>query len=356
MKKVRLWPFCSALTGLFARSWNDPFLTWGVFLVLNFLFWIMVQYEIKPLGIVFFSVLVLFIYDGFINGTGSFKAESNYSGEMEKCIYILNILYSAVCTLRKESPAIFCLAMSIFFLILSFIARNASGIVLTYLIVLSLFFVPMGYNNLPLQVKNGMKELLKSLLNPQDIIDEDELIPLQLPSKVDDNDGDMESLTDKTAESLTNSLISGISSMPSFLDAEENHEILEEDLLPINTYTNREVTPSFADLSSDSDSEVKDMRFKEYHFSRDSSSDDGSRFEEGLHFSEETALDSSKNQEGSNQIMKGFVNYIASASTKGFQLPTIVNALATMHGAKMNRKSSSSDSEFEVINPEDVKQ
>ncbi|KAK9880125.1 hypothetical protein WA026_008640 [Henosepilachna vigintioctopunctata] len=344
-------------------SWNDPFISWCSFIVVNLLFWLMIWLELKVLGLLFLLVAILFFYDYLFCNNGStsdVEITDELHPDIEQFRCAVNSAFSNMCTIRNQNPPVFCLVMSIFFLILSLITRSMSGILLTYLTILGTFFLPLAYKNLPLQVKYAIENIIRSAFSFQDIIAEDDLIPIQTQCKVGDID-DWESLdTEKTAESVTNSL-SELSSMPSFMDAEDNNEILEEDLMPLNTTINKDKTPSVADLSSDSDSELKEIRLKESNGSKDTSSDEGSKFEEGLHFSEETAGSKGTIEKQNKKI--GFYNVLSnwasalSASSLSLPLPNFMGVIrSTEQRSISTTRNSGSESEFEVVNYEDVKQ
>lgn len=153
------------------------------------------------------------------------------------------------------------------------------------------------------------------------------------------------------SDSVTNSLISGITSMPSHLDIEGDIDILEEeDLQP-------SITPSQACLmsripaveySSDSDeSEHRNMEFKSSHFNPDTSSEEESSYTKGLNFTDAKEL----LHEGQHELDTGSSSLGGILNNLGRIGSTLVSNVMQ---AKESAKKHDSDSDFEIINNDDL--
>lgn len=147
-------------------------------------------------------------------------------------------------------------------------------------------------------------------------------------------------------DSITSSLISGITSMPSHLDIEgEVDGLEEEDFEP-------SVTPSQASLlsripaveySSDSDeSEHRNIEFKSSHFNPDSSSEEESSYTKGLNFSEV------KEEGAEGSSLGGILSNLGSIGS------TLVSNVMKTAVSKESPKKQDSDSDFEIINNEEL--
>lgn len=196
---------------------------------------------------------------------------------------------------------------------------------------------------LPQHVAVKMRTFLATLTTPKCILAEDELIPFIQGKDFGRVDADLESLlTDRTADSVTNSLVSGISTMPSYLEVTGTPcDIEEEDLLPRAGSHGVSFTPG--ELSSDSDSDHREIRFDSDHFNT-SSSDEGP-YSKNLSFPKDV-------QESKDNA--GFRNMIGSVitSVRG-------NLVGNMFQSVMNKTPtkktiSESDSEFEFVEREDI--
>ncbi|XP_045474401.1 reticulophagy regulator 3-like [Harmonia axyridis] len=330
-------------------SWDYPIYTLTAFVIVNYLFWIITYYELQTMCIIFTLLLFSFMYQSLIR----FKKKTEFSSPKYEELYNTFCSFISHASLfRKENPQEFCVVVSFFFISLMYVASIFSGVFMSFFCLWSLFFVPLIYAHMPPRFQVKLQEVSAFLRRFQGTIEEEDLIPLPVEdeNKGEDNE-DLESLdTDRTADSVTNSLISGISSMPSFLDAEENHEILEEDLIPINP--SHELSPSFAELSSDSESELHDIRFKET-LSRESSSEEEGNFEEGLQF-EDTQ---NQTQTDSKGLVHNILGYVA--STGGFQIPNFLsNATTRVQSTEtgdISIGSSTSEEDFEIIDVNELK-
>ncbi|XP_044755220.1 reticulophagy regulator 1-like [Coccinella septempunctata] len=330
-------------------SWKYPYYTLTNFIVLNFFLWLAAYSQFQLLGLIFTIILIKFLYQntlGFQMNTQSFSA--NHEEFLDK----FRNLITSISLYRNDNPSEFCVMMSLFFFILAYIASIFSGVLLSFFSLWCIFLTPLAYANMPPNMKEKLENVLSTLGRFQATIQEEDLFPL--PVENNDNE-DLESLgTDRTADSVTNSLISGMSSMPSFLDAEDDNEIMEEDLMPINPSQNHELSPNYAELSTDSESEIKDIAFKESQFSRGSSSDEDGAFEEGLRF-EETQNQSQQEPKG---LVHNIVDYVT--STGGFQLPNFFNnattSMQSTGNKNISRESSTSEEDFEIIDANELKQ
>lgn len=120
--------------------------------------------------------------------------------------------------------------------------------------------------------------------------------------------------------------------MPSYLDVGEmQNDVQEEDLLP-----NRNIT---GDFSSESDSEHREISFASSHFSRDSSSEDERLLEKDISFN-------NVEEESKNSTFPG-------------TLLNMVKSIVYKNDTPVKRQdsdgSSTSSSDFEFVNTDDVK-
>lgn len=141
--------------------------------------------------------------------------------------------------------------------------------------------------------------------------------------------------------------------MPSYLEAEGSLDGLEEEDLEF-TKNLPEVNPS--NYSSDSsDNEHKDMKFEVSHFNRDSSSDEEHNYEQGLAFSEIDAAD--KTQQSTVSFTQQFsVDLLSNLGSMGSSLmSTVLKTAASAATPAKIPKRTDSDSDFEIIDSDDVK-
>ncbi|CAH1154149.1 unnamed protein product [Phaedon cochleariae] len=333
-------------------SWEDITQTLVSFLVVNFIFWIVVQWQVKFLGFLFSIILVIFICDSYFENKDLTGYEAKYVDAFEEiCINPYDIIISLK-TLRRENPSSFCIGMCIIFLFISFVAQNISGYVLIYLTILGIFFIPLGFKFIPDEYVKSFSEIIKSLTNTRGVLAEEELIPFISDKDFDQKDADLDSLlTDRTADSVSNSLISGMSAMPSFMDfVETQQDIREEDLLP-SQHFHRKPTHTPDDLSSDSDSEQPDINFESSHFSEDTSSEEEKHLGKGLKFSSDFVDNASRKVISDAGSLGGVISNFATLGG-AFVANALKSAVTT---APVQRKSSSSDSDFEIIDSDDVK-
>lgn len=152
-------------------------------------------------------------------------------------------------------------------------------------------------------------------------------------------------------DSVTSSLINGINSMPSYLEAEGSLDGLdEEDLVPNLKPPCTPYTPE--DHSSDSDSDHRNMKFDTAHFNGDSSSDDEKHYTVGLRFSEVQEVTDSpaklQIQETLTQSLAlGLLSNLTAVGTS-----IMSNVISSASTEKPKRKDS--DSDFEFINAEEA--
>lgn len=149
-------------------------------------------------------------------------------------------------------------------------------------------------------------------------------------------------------DSVTNSMASGISAMPSYLEvAESQNGIEEDDLLPRNiNQDGTSYTPG--ELSSDSDSDHRAIQFDSAHFNGDSSSEEENMHAKGLRFSAD--LGEEPHKKAGTEV--GFSGVLSNFTAFGGVLVSNVLKSAVAN-APVERKNSS-DSEFEIIDSEDI--
>lgn len=321
-------------------SWEDTRFTLVVFVIFNYLFWLLVHWQIRIFGLLFMFLLILFIWDSFFLNDNQTDERKKYTDMTDKMSsMMMDIIYNLK-ELRKENQLMFCLCMSLIFFIFNVIARNMSGYLISYIVLLLSFFIPLGIKLLPEETIAYIGNIIKSTFNVKGTVAEEELVPSLYDSHLDNREADLESLlTDRTADSASNSLASGITTMPSFLDmAEVEKDIEEEDLLP---------PYSHGDISSDSEAEFKELNGNSFHFSEDSSSSEEDKFlEKNTSFPTDNVDDSSSSRLTDMQTNIDKIGNLVS---------NVWSYAQSIRKTDIKRENSSSGSEFEFVNSADIK-
>lgn len=325
--------------------WDDPKISFMTLGVLHVLLWLIVQLELRFYGVIFLVSLILFLCDLYFERK-DLKAERNSSSDaMRQVGRIISNVSLYLHSLRKENPSMFCTIMCGIFFSLTVVARNVSGFALSYLVLLAIFTTPLIISRLPPEYLLNVKEIVETIGSNDGLLAESELLPFISNKDFSEKDPDLESLlTDKTADSVTNSLISGLTSMPSHMDAEGGSlDGLEEEDLEFTMRTKHSAAISYTpgEMSSDSDSDHKGMNFESSHFNRDSSSEDENLYSKGLQFTEVPKNDT---EQGTSQSILRNLTAIGSN--------LITNVLKSSSAPK--RKDS--DSDFEIIDTDEVNQ
>ncbi|VEN37598.1 unnamed protein product [Callosobruchus maculatus] len=307
--------------------------------------WIIVQLQIKFFCVLFFGLLIAFLLDTYYDIKDLTNDYEDYPEELRNLYYFVHDTMLSLKAIRKENPSSFCIGMSVFFLVMTVMANNISGYMLIYMAILGIFFLPLWFKCLPKNHVGTLKVIIRSIVNSKGDLVEEQLTPFMCNRDITnkDNDDADSQLTDRTAESASNSLISGLSQMPSYLDVSDiQTEIEEEDLIPhTNPHSAISYTPG--ELSSDSDSDPRDIHFKAAHFNGDSSSEEEKLLSKDLNF---VAV-------GDSSVDGADLNEEGGDLKIGLMLRSIV---ATANStSQVERKSSTSDSDFEIVNTEDVK-
>ncbi|KRT83201.1 hypothetical protein AMK59_4528, partial [Oryctes borbonicus] len=247
---------------------------------------IIVQFNLRLYGIIFLTLLIGFLTDLYFERTGLQAAVSERSNSVKTVLVLSCNMFLYLKVLRKDNPPMFCGLMCIVFLVMSIISKNIPGYFVAYIILIFMFFGPLAASKLPIEYKNNIVNSILLFNDNEGVLAETELIPFLTDKEMNEKDPELESLlTDRTADSVTSSLINGINSMPSYLEAEGSLDGLdEEDLVPNVKPSSTLHTPE--DNSTDSDSDDKNIKFDSMHFNGDSSSDDEKHYTVGLRFSE----------------------------------------------------------------------
>lgn len=136
--------------------------------------------------------------------------------------------------------------------------------------------------------------------------------------------------------------------MPSHLDIEQDVDVLEEeDLQPTITPSQASLLSRIPDVeySSDSDeSEQKNMEFRSSHFNPDSSSEEESSYTRGLDFTDAKDLIQKSHEPGVSSL-GGILSNLGNIGS------TLVSNVMK---SKEIPKKQDSDSDFEIINNEDL--
>ncbi|KAJ8913614.1 hypothetical protein NQ315_013436 [Exocentrus adspersus] len=335
-------------------SWENVTLTLVTFLVLNFIFWAIVHWQLRLLGVLFSIILLEFIWGTYCEAKESTIHREQYADVLEDLHSLINDIILNLKALRKENPlsvsetsASECVSFSCLCLLSG---RMFLDIFYSTLYYLEYFFVPLGVKYLPEEYYIKLKQIiLKSIGTSTAVLAEEELIPFIFNKDFSRKDTDLDSLlTDRTADSVTNSLASGIGAMPSYLEVMESQSVIDEDdLLPKNMSQDG-VSYTPGDLSSDSDSDHRGIQFDSAHFNGDSSSEEENLLIKGLKFMSK-APDLPENKMVSNVGLSGVLSNIATVSS------TLVSNVikSAVLNAPVERKNSS-DSEFEIIDSEEI--
>ena len=134
--------------------------------------------------------------------------------------------------------------------------------------------------------------------------------------------------------------------MPSHLDAEDKESLEEEDLLPPG---NNQGAISFTpgEISSDSDSDNKGIRFESGHFNGDSSSEEEA-YAKNLSFA---------NVDNRDSVDKDTISTLLNVAAVGDNLIKMASIIKNVVvNPPVQRKDSSSDSDFEIINSEEAQE
>lgn len=143
-------------------------------------------------------------------------------------------------------------------------------------------------------------------------------------------------------------MASGISTMPSYLEvAETQSGIEEDDLLPKNM-TRDGISYTPGELSSDSDSDHRAIQFDSAHFNGDSSSEEENVHVKGLKFSND--VDDESRKMGAAET--GFSGVLSNFAAIGGTL--VSNVLKSAVSNVPVERKNSSDSEFEIIDSEEI--
>ncbi|XP_056638603.1 reticulophagy regulator 1-like isoform X2 [Diorhabda sublineata] len=303
-------------------SWEDTRFSLVVFVIFNYLFWLLVHWQIRIFGLLFLIILILFIWDSFFFNDNQTDEQKKYTDMTDRMSsFIMDMIYNLK-AFRKENSLMFCIGMSLVFFILNVIARNVSGYLFCYILLLLSFFIPLAIKLLPEETKTSMRNIIKSTFNIKGSVAEEELVPSLYDSHVENRDADLESLlTDRTADM-----------------AEVEKDIEEEDLLP---------PYSHSDISSDSDIEHKELNIDSLHFNEDSSSSEEDKFlEKNTSFPKDYVDDSNSST---------FANVQTNIDKIGNLVSNVLSYAQSIRKTDIKRENSSSDSEFEFVNSSDIK-
>ncbi|KAF5281468.1 hypothetical protein FQR65_LT14676 [Abscondita terminalis] len=335
--------------------WDNPKVSFLALGLLHIMLWLIVQLELRFYGVFFLASLFLFMCDlCFERYDVKSEAEQTLSSHaMRQVGVLLNTLIKYLKTLRNENPFLFCTTMCGIFLIFIVIARNISGLALTYLILLAIFACPLIISRIPPVYLSNIKEFVHIMGSNEELLAESELLPFLTNKDLMENEDLDNSLTDKTPDSVPNSLIYGMVAMPSYLDAERTSldGLEEEDLeFSIRSKKNSPVFYTPEEISSDSDSDHKSMNFESSHFNRDSSSEDENHYSKGLQFTETAKyMPDFKLPSTSKSQDFGILSNIAALFGS-----SLVSNIMKSSAVSNTSKRKNSDSDFEIIDTKEI--
>ncbi|XP_030761879.1 uncharacterized protein LOC115886744 isoform X2 [Sitophilus oryzae] len=320
-------------------SWNDPHSTLKAFCVFNIFALTVLTFDIKFYGIFFLVLSFIFVYDTRCREQLYAEYKGEYAYLVKEIKNGISKITDMLQCLHRDSPVMFTCFMVLFFLTMRIISLSMSGITLCMVLLFMPFCIPKGIQLLPEDTTEKLKYFLNSLSTPKNVLAEDELIPFIQGKDFSRREADLESLlTDRTADSVTNSFVSGITAMPSYMEiAGTEKDLEEEDLIPNRSSHNKMLK---SELSSDSESDNKDIQFDSDHFNTSSSEEE--HFSKGLAFPKEQ-----KETEGLEKIISSVMSSVSEN--------VLANILYSGIGrekqpAKKVRNSESDDSsDFEII-------
>ncbi|KAF7272274.1 uncharacterized protein LOC143190048 [Rhynchophorus ferrugineus] len=332
-------------------SWKEPRITLQAFFLFNIFVLSVLTLNVRFYGILSYLILCVFIYDLRSRD----KLYIDYNGEYAYLIKDIkngaSNLTDFLRCLRRDSPLMFACFMILFFLGVKYITSNISGITLCTLLVFLFFAIPKGIQLLPGELTDRLRCFLKSLSTPKCILAEDELIPFIQGKDFSKREADLDSLlTDRTADSVTSSLVSGITTMPSYLEvAAPAIEIEEDDLIPSGSNQSKALT---GELSSDSESDNKEIQFDSDHFNTSSSEEDP--YTSNLNFRKDTRDGVQTTSEINPQVTETMQNIFSNMMT------SVSNSLvgniiqSALSRPTVQKKNSESDqSDFEILDYEE---
>ncbi|XP_022909981.1 uncharacterized protein [Onthophagus taurus] len=328
--------------------WEDPGLSWAVLSAVHVLFWAIVYFQFKLYGILFFTILILFIADNYFERIGLLATSTPSADTIQKIIICFKKCIGYFHYFRAHNPPTFAFIMCSFFGILTYISKKVPGYFLAYVNILAVFFLPLIISKLPEKYKKGISCAMVRITTNEGVVAEHELIPYISEKDLNDKDEIESVLTDKTVDSITSSFISGISTMPSHMEGEGSVDGLEEDdLLPTQQPKPRGSFTAVDNYSSDSDSDSKGLQFESGHF-KDSSSDEEINYTVGLQFTDDPLG-------GTQTIARNLASGLLSNLTSMGQA-LVTNVLTQqLQGTQEERpRRHDSDSDFEFINSDEV--
>ncbi|CAG9759515.1 unnamed protein product [Ceutorhynchus assimilis] len=328
--------------------WQSTEMTLRVFFSLNTLFWIILMLNIRFYGAISLLTLIFFVFDSCYRNTLFTEYTGEYSGVIRDINCAINKGVEILYSLRRESPIVFYPAICSFFMTLHMLSNNVPGEFLFYMMLLTVFFLPLGFQLLPEPITLQIKQVFNAISTPKCNLAEYELIPFIQDKDLTRRDADLESLlTDRTADSVTNSLASGLSTMPSYLEISGGSlEIEEEDLIPHTTKSAVSFTPG--EVSSDSDSDNREIKFDSDHFNTSSSEED--RYAIGL-TSPKASQATPKDDQLSLGMIQSMVNIVSNRIVSNMFQSSL---LRKSPPKKTTLSVSDSDSDFEMVDPDEI--
>lgn len=325
--------------------WKSKEQTLRTFFTLNTIFWVMLMLNLKFYGILAALALLVFIYDMWSRETLYLEFKGEYLSLVQSIKNVVVRITNVFKNLRRDSPWIFCASMSLFFLMLRIVSLSISGRALSYILFFVAFVLPICYKFLPESIAMNVQTVITNMSTPKWNLAEDELIPFIQGKDFGKGDADLESLlTDHTADSVTNSLVSGMSAMPSYLEvAEAPRDIEEEDLIPRAGSRSVSFTPG--ELSSDSDSDHREIRFDSDHFNTSSSDEDP--YSKNLRFPIDVK-DIPRETGGIKSMLSSVITSVSG------NLVTNMFQSAMYKKTPVKTTNSESDSDFEMVEPDDI--
>lgn len=328
--------------------WENPLISVLCVLVVNILFWLAVNFECRFYGFVFWTILIGFLYDMWIQriwpeisvpiagrsqSTGdrtavhpSVLSVPEISHYLSEAHMLLKDYYIWLKTLRGDQPGVFCCGMSCCFFGLTLIGRAIPGTVIAYFFIM-LFMIGPGIciHLLPSSIFEKLRNLRTLFKTKGKDTDSevDEYLPeqtgenlalLQLAvepidfDKEEDQEPSLTGTEDFTLDTETGdssatqtSFTTGMSVMPSHDEGStDGLDVSEFDLAasphsPPHQQKKSDTLqqPKQAldpDFSESDEEDTAGIRFESSHFNGDSSDEEEKAFTQGLTFSEVTQL------------------------------------------------------------------
>ncbi|XP_065200075.1 reticulophagy regulator 1-like [Planococcus citri] len=379
--------------------WERPVQTLSCLLVIQLLFWMVVNLCWKFYGIIFTLLLIFCTHDvwtekiwpeirvakpemtpyqdNWISSNPRILNINELNEYFNKFMIHLKMTLVKLRNLRNSYPMLFCSTLSFVFGMLTIVGCTISGIWLLYVLVMTVFLSPGIYIHvLPPSYKSAAKEYLNivcHLLSSDAAVvdnDEDEYIPKMSKENLKTLDEAYASVfhVDDSESSNTaafqDSLVSGLTAMPSYddtsIDGFAKHGILDEDSIK---------QLDISDTSSVSSDVSESMKFQGSHFDHGDDEFDTSSDDNESAFIPDVASSSVRNSnkdkhpsQSSDVLFSSLVSKLTLPGINQLGRNILTNIMPSSKSTSSQNKPTqqqqpnqcSTDEEFEIVNESDI--